>query len=124
MAYILTKATTIAALAGLSLTCACSNVSYVSNNGLRNNIQATLLDEDAVKNAQKFGAVRFASAMDENGNVQERLFIINRTGKSYMAETLLSDHTGDAKAYYDKAFFAFGTNREDRSLGFRLRFVY
>lgn len=115
------------ALLGASLTSACSSVSYMPNASLRGDDTVILHDEDARKAPQKFGAFRLVSpaAGDSlDAEPQERLFILKRSGKSYMAETLLFDHSDDPHATFEKSFFSFGTNRETRAVGFTLRFVY
>lgn len=115
------------ALCGASLTSACSSMSYVPNAALREDDTVMIHDEDARKAPQKFGALRLMGPAQGNSLdavPQERLFILKRSGKSYVAETLLFDHSDDTKAVFEKSFFAFGTDRENKSVGFTLRFVY
>jgi hypothetical protein len=120
------KAVMLLGLISAALTSACSNVSYMPNASLRESEVVALHQEDALKAPQKFGALRLVhpTMTDAYGRPAERLFLLKRTGKSYMAETLLFDHSGEPNAMFEKSFFAFGTNRDSRSVGFTLRFVY
>jgi hypothetical protein len=110
----------------LTATAACNSVSYVPNAALRENYLVSAYDEDSIKSAQKFGAIRLISspAAGSDEEPSEQVFLLKRTGKSYMAETMLADNTGDENSVFDKAFLGFGTDRNDRSVGFTLRFVY
>lgn len=112
---------------GIAVTSACSNMSYVPNAGLRGDDVVMLHEEDARKAPQKFGALRLVTPARGNSldaEPTERLFILKRSGKSYMAETILFDHSDDPKAMFDKSFIAFGSDRENDMIGFTLRFVY
>lgn len=121
------KAVMLLGMLGIAATGACSSVSYVPNASLRGDDVVTLHEEDSRKAPQKFGAFRLVGAPKSDSLdavPQERLFVLKRSGKAYMAETLLSDHSDDPHATFDKSFLGFGTDRGNSSIGFTLRFVY
>ena len=108
-------------------TVACSNMSYVSNQQLEDHYSTSFaqLTSAATKKSKHYGAIRLKSYSDyEEGVNSDRIFLLIRYDRKYMAETLLFDHSNNTKANFEKSFISFGADNKNRSISLRLRFIY
>jgi len=108
---------------------ACSGVSYVDNAELRTSSFANNFHKGEIGNMpgrpKQFGAFILSDPKATKDSTKgERLFILKKSGKKYMAETLLTDNSDKKKAAFKKSYFSFGTNRKNKSIGIEFRFTY
>ncbi len=107
---------------------ACSSIKYVSNNTLRD---ISLADSNiSVKEkARKYGAIIIGKTNREQGKLdftkyEHRVFILKTHKSRYIAETLLTDNSGEKKPTFDRSYFSFGADRKNKSFRMQIRFVY
>lgn len=107
---------------------ACSNMEYVSSHALAKSYNLSLHQggSSVTPLPKHYGAIKLTRSpgVDSEEQPQERVFLLKREKGHYMAETLLFDHSTEPNRTFEKSFLSFGANRDNRSVGLALRFIY